>query len=187
MLGTPRPDSAEPDWFHDPVTGRRAPDRQLAFQIHYRDEAETGNIKQIWEMFRHRQITVLATAWWLTQQERYAEVAAGQLRSWWSENPFLTGVHWTSGIEAGIRLISWTWARRLLDDWPKVTTSSSTMTTPSGRLRGTRSSLPHSPAAAHPPTTISWPRRRAGSSPLVHFPGTPERPSGGEARCAPRA
>ena len=35
-------------------------------------------------------------------------------------NPFLTGVHWTSGIEAGIRLISWTWIRRLLDDWPKV-------------------------------------------------------------------
>ena len=120
VLGTPRRDSAEPDWFHDPVTGRRAPDRQLAFQIHHRDEAETGNIKQIWEMSRHHHITVLAAAWWLTQEERYAEVAAGQLRSWWSENPFLTGVHWTSGIEAGIRLISWTWARRLLDDWPKV-------------------------------------------------------------------
>jgi hypothetical protein len=120
VLGTPRPDSAEPDWFHDPLTGRRAPDRQLAFQIHHRDEAETGNIKQIWEMSRHHHITVLAAAWWLTQEERYAEVAAGQLRSWWSENPFLTGVHWTSGIEAGIRLISWTWARRLLDDWPKV-------------------------------------------------------------------
>jgi hypothetical protein len=29
-------------------------------------------------------------------------------------------VHWTSGIEAGIRLISWTWIRRLLDDWPKI-------------------------------------------------------------------
>jgi Heparinase II/III-like protein/Heparinase II/III N-terminus len=120
VLGTPRPDSAEPDWFHDPVTGRRAPDRQLAFKIHHRDEAETGNIKQIWEMSRHHHITVLAAAWWLTQEEHYAEVAAGQLRSWWSENPFLTGVHWTSGIEAGIRLISWTWTRRLLDDWPKV-------------------------------------------------------------------
>ena len=120
VLGTSRRDSAEPDWFHDPVTGRRAPDRQLAFQIHHRDEAETGNIKQIWEMSRHHHLTVLAAAWWLTQEERYAEVAARQLRSWWSENPFLTGVHWTSGIEAGIRLISWTWVRRLLDDWPKV-------------------------------------------------------------------
>ncbi len=71
-------------------------------------------------MSRHHHLTVLATAWWLTQDERYAEAAAAQLRSWWSANPFLSGVHWTSGIEAGIRLISWTWIRRLLDDWPKV-------------------------------------------------------------------
>ena len=71
-------------------------------------------------MSRHHHLTVLAAAWWLTQDERYAEAAADQLRSWWSANPFLTGVHWTSGIEAGIRLISWTWIRRLLDDWPKV-------------------------------------------------------------------
>jgi Heparinase II/III-like protein/Heparinase II/III N-terminus len=120
VLGTPRTDSADPDWFHDPVTGRRAPHDRLAFSIHHRDEAETGNIKQVWEMSRHHHLTVLAAAWWLTQEERYAEVAAQQLQSWWSANPFLTGVHWTSGIEAGIRLISWTWMRRLLDDWPKV-------------------------------------------------------------------
>jgi hypothetical protein len=120
VLGTPRRDSAEPDWFYDPVTGRRAPDRQLAFQIDHRNETETGNIKQIWEMSRHQHITVLAAAWWLTQDEHYAEVAARQLRSWWSANPFLTGVHWTSGIEAAIRLISWAWVRRMLDDWPKV-------------------------------------------------------------------
>jgi hypothetical protein len=119
-LGVTRTDSANPDWFHDPVTGRRAPDDRLAFRIRHRDETETGNIKQVWEMSRHHHITVLATAWWLTQNERYAEAAAEQLRSWWSANPFLTGVHWTSGIEAGIRLISWAWTRRLLDEWPKV-------------------------------------------------------------------
>ena len=120
VLGTARTDSADPDWFLDPVTGRRAPDRRLAFRVHHRDEAETGNIKQIWEMSRHHHLTVLAAAWWLTQDERYAETAASQLRSWWGANPFLTGVHWTSGIEAGIRLISWAWIRRLLDEWPKV-------------------------------------------------------------------
>ena len=120
VLGTPRPDSANPDWFRDPVTGRRAPEDRLAFRIHHRDEAETGNIKQVWEISRHHHITVLATAWWLTQEERYADTAAEQLRSWWAANPFLTGVHWTSGIEAAVRLISWVWTRRLLDEWPKV-------------------------------------------------------------------
>jgi Heparinase II/III-like protein/Heparinase II/III N-terminus len=120
VLGHQRADSADPDWFFDPITGRRAPNDRLAFRIHHRDEAETGNIKQVWEMSRHHHLTVLAAAWWLTQEERYAEAAAEQLRSWWSANPFLTGVHWTSGIEAGVRLISWVWIRRLLDEWPKV-------------------------------------------------------------------
>ena len=119
-LGTARADSADPDWFRDPLTGRRAPHGRLAFRINHRDEAETGNVKQVWEMSRHHHITVLAAAWWLTGNERYAENAASQLRSWWSANPFLSGVHWTSGIEAGVRLISWVWIRRLLDEWPKV-------------------------------------------------------------------
>jgi Heparinase II/III-like protein/Heparinase II/III N-terminus len=120
VLGVPRTDSADPDWFTDPVTRRRAPDDRFAFRINHRDEAETGNIKQVWELSRHHHLTVLAAAWWLTQEERYAEAAADQLRSWWNANPFLTGVHWTSGIEAGTRLIAWAWIRRLLDDWPKI-------------------------------------------------------------------
>jgi Heparinase II/III N-terminus len=120
VLGSRRTDSANPDWFLDPITGCRAPDRQLAFRVDHRDEAQTGNIKQVWEMSRHHHITVLAAAWWLTLDERYADAAAEQLRSWWAANPFLSGVHWTSGIEAGIRLISWAWTRRLLDQWPKV-------------------------------------------------------------------
>ena len=33
-------------------------------------------------------------------------------------NPPLRGVHWISGIELGIRLLSWVWIRRLLDGWP---------------------------------------------------------------------
>ena len=120
LLGTPRPDIVAPDWFLDPVTGRRAPKERLAFRIDHRDERETGNVKSVWELSRHHHLTVLAAAWWLTADERYADVAADQLRSWWSANPFLSGVHWTSGIELGVRLSSWVWVRRLLDEWPKV-------------------------------------------------------------------
>ena len=114
------PDSADPDWFADPVTGRRAPQRTLSFRVHHRDEAEIGNVKQIWELSRHHHLTVLAAAYWATGDERYAQTVADQLRSWWRANPFLSGVHWTSGIEVGIRLLSWVWVRRLLADWPKV-------------------------------------------------------------------
>ncbi len=65
-------------------------------------------------------LTLLATAWFLTHEEPYACRVADQLRSWWRENPFLSGIHWTSGIEIGIRLISMVWIRRLMDDWPSV-------------------------------------------------------------------
>jgi hypothetical protein len=120
VFGVARGDSADPDWFLDPATGRRAPDQQYAFSINHRDENETGNVKQVWELSRHHHLTVLATAWWVTGEDRYANAVADQLRSWWRANPYLSGVHWTSGIEAGVRLLSWVWIRRLLDDWPKV-------------------------------------------------------------------
>ncbi|RYP85553.1 alginate lyase family protein [Nocardioides guangzhouensis] len=117
LLGTPRPDIADPDWFRDPVTGRRAPQRTLAFRVDHRDEAVTGNVKSVWELSRHHHLTVLAAGWWLTGDARYAEAVDRQLRSWWDANPFLSGIHWTSGIELGVRLTAWAWARRLLDGW----------------------------------------------------------------------
>ncbi len=120
LLGTARPDILSPDWFLDPVTGRRAPQDQLAFRIDHRDESLTGNVKSVWELSRHHHLTVLATAWWLTGDDAYAELVDDQLRSWWAANPFLSGVHWTSGIELGVRLTSWAWVRRLLHEWVKV-------------------------------------------------------------------
>ncbi len=121
VLGVPRPDVADPDWFLDPVTGLHAPSSPLAFRIDHRDESVTGNVKSVWELSRHHHLTVLAAAWWVTGNLLYADIVAAQLRSWWVANPFLSGVHWTSGIELGIRLTSWVWIRRLLDDWPGVT------------------------------------------------------------------
>jgi hypothetical protein len=118
VLGVQRRDLVDPDWFLDPVTGRRAPQDQLAFRIDHRDEGVTGNVKSVWELSRHHHFTVLAAAYWLTGDERYAERVGAHLRSWWAANPFLSGVHWTSGIELGVRLTSWVWVRRLLDGWP---------------------------------------------------------------------
>jgi len=120
LLGVIRTDLQQPDWFSDPVTGRRAPADRLAFRINHRSEAETGNIKQIWELSRLHHLTLLGTAWFLTRDEAYARRVADQLQSWWRQNPFLSGVHWTSGIEIGVRLISFVWIRRLLAGWSGI-------------------------------------------------------------------
>jgi hypothetical protein len=117
VLGVARKDIDEPDWFFDPTTGKHAPAGVYCFNINHRDEQITGNVKQIWELSRLHHVTVLAAAFAVSEDPKFADGAARQLRSWWSQNPFLSGVHWTSGIEVGLRLIAWAWVRRLLDGW----------------------------------------------------------------------
>ncbi|MFD7204666.1 alginate lyase family protein [Streptomyces sp. NPDC059893] len=117
FFGVVRDDLTDPDWWSDPKTGRRAP-WGYAFDVPYRNEDAVGDVKQIWELSRHQYLTVLAAAYAITGDERYAERVAEHLRSWWTANPPLRGVHWLSGIELGIRLLSWVWIRRLLDGWP---------------------------------------------------------------------
>ncbi len=117
FFGVARTDMVAPDWTLDPKTGRRAPADAYAFDVPYRDENAIGDIKQIWEPSRHHHLTVLAAAYAVTGEERYAQRVAEHLTSWWAENPPLRGVHWISGIELGIRLLSWVWVRRLLDGW----------------------------------------------------------------------
>jgi hypothetical protein len=117
-LGVRRTDlMPEPDWFLDPETGRRAPDRQFSFDVNPRDPGAVGNVKNTWELSRLHHVTVLAAAYFLTGREEFAATADRHLRSWWRRNEFLGGLHWRSGIELGVRLISWTWARRLLEGW----------------------------------------------------------------------
>src|SRR5437660_4482888 len=72
VLGVTRDDLAAPDWFSDPVTGRRsAPDR-YCFRINHRSEEQVGNIKQVWEISRLQHLTLLATAWYLSREPAYA-------------------------------------------------------------------------------------------------------------------
>ncbi|WP_202872523.1 heparinase II/III family protein [Kribbella soli] len=121
VLGVDRTDLRAPDWFRDPATGRRSDPTQYVFKLNHRNEQAVGNIKQVWELSRHHHLTQLAAAWYLTHDDQYAERVADHLNDWWRSNPFLSGVHWASGIEIGLRLISWTWIRRLLNDWPEIT------------------------------------------------------------------
>ncbi|WP_284416906.1 alginate lyase family protein [Bradyrhizobium sp. SSBR45R] len=110
----------DPDWFVDAHSGLRAPSSDYTFAIAYRDAARCGDIKFIWEPSRFHHLTVLAAAYFLTGDERYATRVAGHLRSWWQQNPFLHGPHWISGIEIGLRLIAMVWIRQLLAAWPEV-------------------------------------------------------------------
>jgi hypothetical protein len=72
-----RADLAQPDWFHDSVTGRKSSPDRYAFRIDHGSEEENGNIKQIWEISHLEHLTFLGTAWFLIHDERYASRVAG--------------------------------------------------------------------------------------------------------------
>ena len=42
MLGVVRTDMKDPDWFHDPVTGRRSDPEAYAFRLNQRDEGRSA-------------------------------------------------------------------------------------------------------------------------------------------------
>ena len=82
VLGMVRTDMVRPDWFRDPVTGRRSDPGRYAFRVDHRSEEQVGNVKQVWEISRLQHLTLLATAWFLTREEKYADRVAEHLRSW---------------------------------------------------------------------------------------------------------
>jgi hypothetical protein len=106
------------NWFTDAETGRVAPSEEFAFDIDTRDPAVVGHLTFTPSRLVH--VTLLAAAYSLTGRGEFAALAAAQLRSWWQANPFLAGIHWSSGIELGLRLVAFVWTRRLLASWPGV-------------------------------------------------------------------
>ena len=95
------------DWQIDPQSWNSWPKKFWA-AIDTRD-ATGGGVKWVWELNRHHHILVLAKAYFLTEDERYANEALAQISSWIDQNPPLIGINWTSALELSIRLINWTW------------------------------------------------------------------------------
>lgn len=101
------------DWHKDHSSGKRAKLRPSPL-INYRDFQSVGDCKLVWEPNRHHQLVVLARAWRVSGQERYAVEIARQLGSWLDQNPFGYGMNWRSPLELGIRLINWVWSLDLI-------------------------------------------------------------------------
>ncbi len=108
------PFGASIDWHRDYNLGINAP-VSFAPMIDYRNAAEAGDCKLVWEPNRHQHLVVLARAYHVTGDERYAAEVVAQLLSWLEQNPFGYGMNWRSPMEQGIRLINWVWALDLIE------------------------------------------------------------------------
>ena len=105
-----------PNWNVDPKTGRSV---RLSFgkSIDYRDFDEVGDIKYLWEPSRHLMLPLLAQAYSVTRDRRYIARLVQLLDSWLQQCPFPYGPHWSSSLEAAIRLINWSYAWRFVGDY----------------------------------------------------------------------
>jgi hypothetical protein len=100
---------AVPSWHRDPISGREWP-RRFWGDVDIRDGQTIGGVKWVWELNRHHHLVTLGKAFFLSNEECFAEQVCTQLADWIQANPLHTGVNWTSPLELAVRLINWTWA-----------------------------------------------------------------------------
>ncbi|WP_146009561.1 heparinase II/III family protein [Deinococcus planocerae] len=113
----PTPDGMT-DWHRCEVTGRRTDPDAPGAALDPRDP-ELGDVRTIWEKSRHHHTTLLAVAYTLSGEPRYAVGAAARIADWIRANPPRRGVNWISAAEAGLRLMAWAWCYELLRPHPE--------------------------------------------------------------------
>ncbi len=102
-----------PDWLRDAKTGVKAP-LEFGLRMNIGDMGRIGDIKYLWEPSRHLWLVPLAQAHAASGEQRYLNAAVDLLQSWLVQSPHPLGPHWSSSLEAGIRLINWSAAWHLL-------------------------------------------------------------------------
>ena len=104
-----------PNWHFD-FNLQRESSTQAIQAVDYRDVDRNGDCKEVWEPNRHHQMVVLARAYAMTGDTRYANKVAELMQSWIDSNAFATGMNWRSPLELGVRMINWVWAIELIRD-----------------------------------------------------------------------
>ena len=97
------------EWHKDPLEGCEWP-RVFYTQVHKAKPSGTVDIKYVWELNRHQYLIVLGQAYWISGDEKYSKKICEIISSWISDNPYHSGVNWTSSLELAVRSISWIWA-----------------------------------------------------------------------------
>lgn len=107
------------DWHLEPLAGKRTPLIHWS-KLNYLDAELAGDNKIIWELNRHQYFMTLGQAYWLTNDERYAETFVAHLESWMNQNAPKVGINWASSLEVAFRSISWLWGFYFFRDSPSL-------------------------------------------------------------------
>ena len=126
LLGHSNLDFGNPiDWQFEPISGKRIPLVHWS-KLDYLDSELAGDKKIIWELNRHQYFATLGQAYWLTGDERYAQVFANHLDAWMDANPPKLGINWASSLEVAFRSMAWLWAFYFFKASPSFSTATFT-------------------------------------------------------------
>jgi Heparinase II/III-like protein/Heparinase II/III N-terminus len=95
-------------WHRAPDTGKIWPYRFFG-SIPYREGNPHGDVRLVWEPSRLQQLVALAhiaAQGNASLRDRAVAAMEAQFLSWMEANPYLTGVHYVSAMECGLRLIA---------------------------------------------------------------------------------
>ncbi|MCI0746091.1 MAG: heparinase II/III family protein, partial [Verrucomicrobia subdivision 3 bacterium] len=106
--------SDPPDWHKDHLAGVDLTTNRPAFDLDHRSLPRGADVKLIWELSRWYQLTRLAMAAFILDDANAAWKCIHWLEHWVQHNPPYRGWNWTSALEAGMRLIQFTWIDALL-------------------------------------------------------------------------
>ena len=92
-------------WHTDPVSEKTWPSETFCHHIPYRT-AEVRDIKDVWEVARLQHLIPLAALSKYKDNQELKLLCKTEILSFIKHNPPYKGVHWSSGIELALRLIS---------------------------------------------------------------------------------
>ena len=102
-------------WNQNPQTAKEYPLEHYS-TINTMDSASYGDVKYVWELNRHQFFIEVASAYFLTGDERYAEAIWAWFSTWVADTPYKIGINNTSVLEHSVRIFSWIWTYFLTKD-----------------------------------------------------------------------
>lgn len=109
------------DWCLDPVRGLRfrSDVPQESWDL-FAMRPANADIKYPWELGRCQHFVVLAQAYCLSGDERYASEIINQCADFMSANPVGLGIQWVCTMDVALRAANWCFALSLLKDCPSI-------------------------------------------------------------------
>ena len=123
-----------PAWHKDYLAGKNLATNESSFTLNHRELPGRADIKLIWELSRWHQLVRLAMAGYVLGDKRAGLKCVEWLADWARRNPPCRGWNWTSALEAGMRLVQFTWIEALMNSvLPASCRQSSSLESPNGQ------------------------------------------------------